>query len=103
MCWGSSGSVPLTLKAQGKNDEAFDAFYKATWNYAWQSAGYHALAEIDCCRQDWATALDHLDRSLRVNADNLRARNLKAIVLRKLGHDADALLDDYRRHFHGRG
>jgi hypothetical protein len=33
-----------------------------------------------------ATALEHLDRSLRFNTDNLRARNLKVIVLRKLAY-----------------
>ena len=75
-------------------DEAYAAFYKATWNQAWQAAGYHALAEIDAFRGDWTTALDHLDRALRVNLDNLRARDLKAIALRQLGRvrDAEALL-----------
>ena len=55
---------------------------------------YHALAEMDCRRADLGQALEHLDRSLRLNADNSRARNLKAIVLRKLGRatEADALL-----------
>jgi tetratricopeptide (TPR) repeat protein len=85
-------NLGLALRYLGRDDDAYAAFYKATWNYAWQSAGYHALAEIDCCRHDWTTALEHLDRSLRVNADNLRARDLKAIVMRKLGHDADAWL-----------
>ena len=74
---------------------AYAAFYKATWNQAWQSAGYHALAEIDALRRDWGAALDHLDRALRVNADHLRARDLQAIVLRRLGRptEAAALLD----------
>ena len=77
-------------------DEAYAALYKSTWNLAWQSAAYHALAEIDCRRGEWKTALDHLDRSLRVNTDNLRARNLRAIVLRQLGrcNEAEALLRD---------
>jgi tetratricopeptide (TPR) repeat protein len=76
--------------------DAYAAFYKATWNHAWQAAGYHAIAELDCRRADWAKALDHLDRSLRVGADNLKARDLKAIVLRKLGRaaEADALLHE---------
>ena len=30
--------------------DAYDAFYKATWNQAWQPAGFHALAEIDALR-----------------------------------------------------
>lgn len=71
-------------------DEAYGAFYKATWNHAWQAAGHHALAEIDCCRGEWDRALEHLDRALRANADNLRARNLRTMVLRRRGWDADA-------------
>jgi tetratricopeptide (TPR) repeat protein len=59
-------------------------------------AGYHALAEIDCCRKNWTTALEHLNRSLRFSTDNLRARNLKAMVLRMLGREdeADSLLHE---------
>jgi len=77
-------------------DSAYAAFYKATWNAAWQSAAFHALAEMDCRRSEWEKALDHLDRSLRGNTDNTRARNLKAIVLRKLGRveHAAALVRD---------
>lgn len=70
---------------------AYDAFAKAAWNQAWQSAAWHALAEIDCTRGDWAVALDHLDGCLRLNTDHLRARNLKALVLRQLGHEAEAV------------
>jgi tetratricopeptide (TPR) repeat protein len=70
---------------------AYDAFAKAAWNHAWQSASWHALAEIDCTRGDWTGALDHLDRCLRLNTDHLRARNLKALVLRQLGREAEAV------------
>ncbi|MDI1249323.1 MAG: DUF5107 domain-containing protein [Lacunisphaera sp.] len=70
---------------------AYDAFAKAAWNQAWQSASWHALAEIDCTRGDWTVALDHLDRCLRLNTDHLRARNLKALVLRQLGREAEAV------------
>ena len=48
----------LTLKAQGKTDEAFDDFYKATWSLAWRAAGYYSLAEIAATRGDMAAALD---------------------------------------------
>ncbi|MEO6992488.1 MAG: tetratricopeptide repeat protein, partial [Lacunisphaera sp.] len=87
-----AGGNPKTFV--GNNDrllsEAYNAFYKATWNQAWQSAGYHALAEIDALRGEWATALEHLAASLRLNTDNLRARNLQVIALRQLGKQADA-------------
>jgi tetratricopeptide (TPR) repeat protein len=69
---------------------AYAAFYKATWNEAWQSAGFHALAEIDCWRGDWPAALDHLDRALARNTDHLKARDLKVIVLRRLGRHREA-------------
>ncbi len=77
-------------------DQAYASFYKSTWNAAWAAAGFHAIAEMDCRRGNWAQALAHLDHSLRFSSDNLRARDLKVIVLRKLGRgdEADALLAD---------
>jgi len=86
------------LRYQGRDAEAYDAFYKCTWNAAWRGPGYQRLAEIDCTRRQWATALDHLDRSLRSDTDNLTARNLKVLILRKLGrsHDATTLLRETR-------
>jgi tetratricopeptide (TPR) repeat protein len=87
-----------TLRHLGRDEEAYGAFYKAIWNHAWQSAGYHALAEIDCKRGHWSQALEHLDRSLRLNTDNLGARNLRVVVLRRLGREEEATrqLDDTR-------
>jgi tetratricopeptide (TPR) repeat protein len=77
-------NLGLCLRYQNRDDEAYDAFYKACWNQAWMSAGYHALAEIDCCREHWNAAMGHLNRSLRLNADNNRARNLSVLVMQKL-------------------
>ena len=78
------------LRFVGGEDDAYAALYKATWNQAWAGAGFHALAEMDCARRHWNTALDHLDRSLRFDTDHLRARNLKALVLQRLGRKAEA-------------
>ncbi|HZZ42956.1 MAG TPA: DUF5107 domain-containing protein [Tepidisphaeraceae bacterium] len=83
-------NLGLVIRYLGDFEEAYAAFYKATWNYAWQSAGHFALAEMDCRKRDWAAALDHLERSLSVNADHLKARNLQVIVLRKLGRADEA-------------
>ncbi len=84
-------NLGLARRFQGKTDEAYAAFYKAVWNYAWQAAAYYELAAIDCARLDWATALEHLDRSLKVGTDNLKARNLKTAVLRHLERREAAL------------
>ena len=78
-------NLGLALKFQHRLDESYPAFYKATWNYAWQSASYFALAEIDCSRSRYETALEHLEHALAVNAPNLKARNLMSAVLRRTG------------------
>lgn len=80
----------LALKFQGRLEEAYSSFYKATWNLAWQSPSYYALAEIACARRDYETSLDHLDQSIATNGRNLKARNLKSAVLRQLGRLAEA-------------
>jgi tetratricopeptide (TPR) repeat protein len=83
-------NLGLCLRHLDRDAEAYSAFYKSAWNQAWTSAAYHALAEIDCCRRNWSVALEHLNRSLRFGTDNLRARNLKTMVLRQLGQTAEA-------------
>ena len=83
-------NLGLTLRHLGRDEEAYAAFYKSTWNAAWRAAGYHAVAEIDCRRRDWALTVEHLDLSLHHCMDNLRARDLKALALRRLGRAGEA-------------
>lgn len=83
-------TLGLTLRYLGSDDEAYAAFYKATWNYAWRSAGYFSLAELDLRRTAFDQALEHLSLSLQTNADHSKARNLKVMLLRKLGRGAEA-------------
>ena len=78
----------LALQYQERLEEAYAAFYKATWNYAWQSAAYYHLAEIDCRHLEFERALQHLELSLKANSDNLNARNLRTTILRTLGATA---------------
>ena len=42
-------NLGLCLKLQGKYDEAYDNFYKAAWNSAWQDSAYFSLALIGHC------------------------------------------------------
>ena len=80
----------LALKFQGRYDEAFDAFYKAVWNSAWQDSGYFELARIACRRHDWDAALDLIERSLARNTGHHKARHLKIAILHQLGRTDDA-------------
>ncbi len=86
---GRNGENPITAFSE-LFESAYAAFYKATWNQAWRSAAYHALAEMDCRRSAWETALEHLNFSLRLNLDNTRARDLKVVILRKMGRTSEA-------------
>lgn len=84
-------NLGLCLQFQGsKSEESFSAFYKATWNQGWASSSFFALAQIDCQRKDWLMALEHLNKSLNLNSENLKARNLKAIVLDVLGRQSES-------------
>jgi hypothetical protein len=45
---------------------AYAAFYKAAWNQAWKAPAYYALAALDCSRGEFARALEHWMRRLRI-------------------------------------
>jgi tetratricopeptide (TPR) repeat protein len=79
-------NLGLTRRYQNRDKEAYEAFYKATWNAAWRGPAYLALAEADAKNHQWQSAADHLRRSLAADADNLNARNLLAVALQHL-HD----------------
>jgi tetratricopeptide (TPR) repeat protein len=73
------------LRYQRRYAEAYAAFYKATWNAAWRAPAFQALAELDLCKGDAKKAQDHAARSLRADADNLRAMAVRGLALRQLG------------------
>ncbi|WP_446743359.1 DUF5107 domain-containing protein [Silvibacterium acidisoli] len=83
-------NLGLVRRYQGKLKQAYDAFYKATWSAAWRSPAYFALAEIDAQRDEWELALDHVQRSLKAEADNLNAQNLLARALSHLNRPEEA-------------
>jgi tetratricopeptide (TPR) repeat protein len=92
-------NLGITLRFLGKNAEAYDALYKSTWNQAWRSPALLAIAELDACAERWPSALDHAQRALRADADNLNARALAVIALRQLGRieEAARLLSESRQ------
>jgi tetratricopeptide (TPR) repeat protein len=85
-------NLGLSLKYQGKLDEAYDLFYKACWNAAWQDAGYFNCAQISCIKGDREDALENVEKSLIRNSHNHRARHLKTALLRLMGRTDEALL-----------
>ena len=84
-------NLGVCLLYLGRDDEAYDRFYKACWSNEMQEMGFYYLAAIAMRRQNYAAALDFIDRSLVKNAHNIKARGLKASALRKLGRQECAL------------
>ena len=83
-------ALGLALFYQNRLNEAYDAFYKAAWTAAQQEGAYYYLAAIAAAQGRLDEALAHVDRALVRNAHNLRARGLRAILLRKAGRGAEA-------------
>lgn len=81
----------VALKNQGRMEEAFTAFYKATWSQEWKAPAYYSLAEIASLRGDFPAALDLVDHALDANALHVRAYGLKSAILRHLGRNVEAV------------
>ena len=84
-------NLALALKYQGRQQEAYELFWKSTWNKAWADAGFFEAACISMAQGRYEDALDELERSLIFNSCNHKARALKAVVLRLLDRKDEAL------------
>lgn len=83
-------NLGLSLKYQGRNDEAYAAFYKSTWNSTWQNPGYFHIAQIDAAKGDFGAALEHINKSLSRNGNDHKALHLKIAILRYLDNSVEA-------------
>ncbi len=75
-------NLALCLNYQRRTQEAYELFWKSTWNKAWADAGYFEAACISVSQGRYGDALDELNRCLIFNSCNHKARALKAAVLR---------------------
>jgi tetratricopeptide (TPR) repeat protein len=84
-------NLGLSLKMQGRIDEAYDAFYKSIWNAAWQDAGYLSLAQIASLKGAGENALELVEQSLIRNGHNHKSRHLKVALLRQSRENEKAI------------
>lgn len=75
-------NLGVTLFAQERYADAYDAFYKATWTSAQQEMAFYYLAMIAYRQGDLKTALAHTEKALIKNAHNISARALKGAILK---------------------
>lgn len=90
-------NLGLSLKFQGRNSEAYDAFYKSAWNAAWQNQAYFNVAQLDTINGDYAQALAHVEKAISKNTEDHKALHLQVALLRKLGNSQKSLqlIDGY--------
>ena len=84
------GNSEMVKLSNSQMTEAYELFWKSTWNKAWADAGYFEAACISTSGGRYEDALDELNRSLVFNSCNHKARALKAAVLRKMGQEDEA-------------
>lgn len=77
-------NLGICLFYQEKYEQAYDAFYKATWGDAFQEAFYY-LACIQAINNQYPKALEFVEKAITKNALNTRALNLKTLLLDLLG------------------
>lgn len=84
-------NLALALKFQGRLHEAYELFWKATWNKGWADAGYFEAACISLAEGRTEDALEEVERALIFNSHNHKARAIKATILRLLERRDEAL------------
>ncbi len=75
----------VAQRAEGQNQQARTAFYRASWSEAWTAASYFQLAELEGQKGNWASAAADLDHSLDYNMQNAKAWDLKAVRVAEAG------------------
>lgn len=81
----------LAEKYLGDDFKAYEAFYKAAWSSEQQEMSFYYLAAIDAKNQRYSRALAHIEKALVKNSHNIKARGLKAYILRRLSMDKAAM------------
>jgi len=84
-------NLGLALKLQGKLDDAYEAFYKSTWNHAQQHVGFFALATVAAAQNKIEEALKLAQQSLVQNWHSHSVRHLIVVLFRKNNQPEKAL------------
>ncbi len=80
----------LSLKYQGKLDEAVEVLHKGLWNRSGINYCSMVLAQIYAMRNEFDEALSVIDSAARLSGYNQKAQQLRASLLRRLGRTDEA-------------
>ncbi|WP_099467608.1 DUF5107 domain-containing protein [Konateibacter massiliensis] len=84
-------NLGLSLLYQRKEKAAYDAFFKATWSSEQQEMSFYYLGAILAREGKFEEALALVTKGLIKNSHNIKARGLKAYLLRNLSKREEAL------------
>lgn len=84
-------NLGLSLLYQNRLAESYDAFYKSMWSNACCESAFYHMACLCAVKKDYQAALEHAERSILKNAHNIKALDLKALLLEKTGEKEAAL------------
>lgn len=77
-------------RALGKDVEAEESYWEATWTPAYKHRAFYELAVMATVKGNYAQASKMIEESLLVGAHDLQALTLKAYLQRKTGKAAEA-------------
>ena len=80
----------LAQRAQGNKSAAADSLYRASWSYAWHTASYYALAELQSEARNYSKALESIDAAISTSDRSTKALNLRSAILRHLSRPDEA-------------
>jgi tetratricopeptide (TPR) repeat protein len=84
-------NLGVCLSYQGRQKEAYKAFYKATWSKTWKDNGFFCVGQLDLADGEFVLALEHLKQSLDCNANNSKVYVLISAAYRHLGQFQEAI------------
>ena len=86
----------MAQKQLGQAEEAYHNFAQSTRYYAWHSAGYYQLAQMETQAGNYEKALEYIQSAYANNTKDGRITILYSALLRKLDQSdqAQELLDD---------
>lgn len=80
----------LILEATGREEDAYDAFYQASWNGSAAGKAMTRLAFLDLKSGDWETAVQHALEAIRHDSRNPLAHAALIVALRETGQIKEA-------------
>ncbi|WP_369055636.1 DUF5107 domain-containing protein [Kineococcus terrestris] len=84
----------VVLEARGCEDDAYDAYGRASWTRAWRGPAGYRMARLDARAGRTAAALHRLADVRRVEPEHLQAAALEVVCRRRLGDVESGVAED---------